>query len=279
MITKKNGCDYAIMSDGVGIPFEVYGPEAGVPCILTPGGKGGIEVERASAQVLAQAGLRVVIHDRRNTGRADIGFGDGSQTELNLQAADTLALVRQLGMTPCVFMGCSSGARMSLLCALEDPSAVKALVLRNMTGGRLAAHVLAEEYHYQFVEACEEGGLAAVARTPHYQSLLHYNPENRERLLDSDLTAELFMRVEQMSGDQLASTGHFPVIGVSAGQLATIKCPTKIVYSFGEPDDKMHTKSVMIALAHHLQGTDEAGVCISEDWDALSESIKFVNKL
>lgn len=31
------------------------------------------------------AGFRAVVHDRRNTWAADVGFGDGSKTELDLQ--------------------------------------------------------------------------------------------------------------------------------------------------------------------------------------------------
>eukprot|EP00976_Prorocentrum_cordatum_P026917 546753-Prorocentrum_minimum.AAC.1 len=120
---NKHGRSYLIMPDGVGIPFKVFGNENDGPaCILTPGGKQGIALESNKAKQLAKLGFRALVHDRRNTGAADFGVGDGSMTELELQVDDTLRLIKHVGMTPCVFIGESSGGRMSLLCALKEPS-------------------------------------------------------------------------------------------------------------------------------------------------------------
>ena len=40
----------------------------------------------------------------------------------NVQIEDTITLIKHLNLSPCVFIGESSGGRMSLLCALREPS-------------------------------------------------------------------------------------------------------------------------------------------------------------
>jgi len=274
----KNGRDYLILPDGVGIPFKMFGMHnSGPSCVLTPGGKAGIAAETSKAKKLAEQGFRVLVHDRRNTCAADIGFGNGSKTELEMQVEDTLMIIKHLSLTPCVFIGESSGGRMSLLCALKEPSAVRALCLRNMTGGKVAADVLSEAYHHQFMGPCKRGGMAEVSQAGFFQEMAKHNPDSRKQLLGTDPL--VFKKVQQTSGDFLKNTFHLPVIGMSEAQLRVLSgsIPAQVFWSHFE-DDKMHTRPVMEKLAELMQ----AGPLIipkgGED-ELVAEMAKFMRAL
>jgi len=105
--------------------------------VISPGGRRGLTSDRALGVLLAEAGCRVLVYDRRNTGSSDIGFPGHSES--HEQAEDLLALLKALGTGPAYVAGCSSGARLSLLLALHHPEAVKALLLWRVTGGPYAA--------------------------------------------------------------------------------------------------------------------------------------------
>ena len=121
---------------GVDIVYEVLG-DSGPWVTVTPGGRRGLVGERPLAGLIAEAGYRVLIHDRRNMGASGIAFpGDNESHE---QAEDLVALLRELGTGPAYIAGSSSGARMSLLLAHHHPDAVKALLLWRVTGGEYAA--------------------------------------------------------------------------------------------------------------------------------------------
>lgn len=55
-------------------------------------------------------------------------------TSVCLQVEDTVALIRHLKMEPAVFFGESSGARMSIRCALKHPSG-RCVVLQDQACG------------------------------------------------------------------------------------------------------------------------------------------------
>eukprot|EP00854_Cymbomonas_tetramitiformis_P001170 gene1170-biopygen1000 len=150
---------------------------------------------------LAESGFKCLLHDRRNTEAADIGFGDGSKAEHDLQVEDTLHLLKHLDMSPAIFVGNSSGSRLSLLCALEEPSAVTALALMNMTGGKQAAKMLAHEYHLRYVKLLNRGGVEALANDNHYIDMVEQNPDNREKLRNLD--PEVVRKVLESSGEFL----------------------------------------------------------------------------
>lgn len=111
---------------GVDIVYEVLG-DGGPWVTVTPGGRRGLVGERTLAGLIAEAGFRVLIHDRRNMGASGIAFpGDNESYE---QAEDLLGLLQTLGTGPAYIAGSSSGARMSILLAQHHPDAVKALLL------------------------------------------------------------------------------------------------------------------------------------------------------
>ena len=140
---------------GVKLVYEILG-RSGPWVVISPGGRRGLASDRALGVLLADAGFRALVYDRRNTGASEIGFP--GQSESHEQAEDLLALLQALGTGPAYVAGCSSGSRASLLLALHHPEAVKALLLWRVTGGDYAAKRLAFNYYEQFIAAVEQGG-------------------------------------------------------------------------------------------------------------------------
>jgi pimeloyl-ACP methyl ester carboxylesterase len=164
---------------GVDIVYEVLG-DSGPWVTVTPGGRRGLVGERPLACLIAEAGYRVLIHDRRNMGASGIAFpGDSESHE---QAEDLFVLLRVLGTGPAYVAGSSSGARMSLLLAHHHPEAVKALLLWRVTGGDYAAKRLAFNYYEQYLDAAAAGGIEAVIATEHFAAMVAANAVNGETL-------------------------------------------------------------------------------------------------
>ena len=78
---------------GVDLVYEILGDQ-GPLVTLTPGGRRSGGAERTLANLIADAGFRVLIHDRRNMGGSGIAFaGDSESLE---QAEDLRTLLRAL---------------------------------------------------------------------------------------------------------------------------------------------------------------------------------------
>ena len=119
---------------GAHINYEVLGSK-GPWMALSPGGRRPLQGVRPLAQRMADAGYRVVIHDRRNCGASDVRIG-GDDPENEIWANDLHELLQQLGAVPVIVGGGSSGCRLAILFALRYPGLVKALLLWRITGGR-----------------------------------------------------------------------------------------------------------------------------------------------
>jgi pimeloyl-ACP methyl ester carboxylesterase len=209
---------------GVDLVYEVVG-DSGPWITVTPGGRRGIESERVLATLMAEAGFRVLLHDRRNIGASGIALaGDNESLE---QAEDLHALLHALNIGPAYVAGCSSGARMSLLLARHHPDAVKALLLWRVTGGPHAARRLAFNYYEQFIEAVTQGGIDAVCRTEHFAAMIQANPVNRETL--TGLGADAFLAgMQRWLAGFNKDSGH-PVAGITPGELRGMSTPTLII--------------------------------------------------
>jgi pimeloyl-ACP methyl ester carboxylesterase len=243
---------------GVDIIYEVLG-HSGPWVTVTPGGRRGLVGEYTLANLIAEAGYRVLIHDRRNMGASGIAFpGDNESLE---QAEDLLALLRELGAGPAYIAGSSSGARMSLLLAHHHPEAVKALLLWRVTGGAFAAKRLAFNYYEQFIEAAKQGGLDAVARTEHFGAMIAANPDNRI-ILDA-LGVDGFLAAMQrwLAGFHHGS-GH-PVAGLTPAEMRSIAHPALIVPG----NDRTHPLAVG-QTAHRLLTNSEYRELMGDDLDA-----------
>jgi pimeloyl-ACP methyl ester carboxylesterase len=242
---------------GVKLVYEVLG--TGGPWVtISPGGRRGLASDRALGVLLAEAGFRVLVYDRRNTGASEIGFpGDSESHE---QAEDLLALLSKLGTGPAYVAGCSSGSRLSLLLALHHPEAVKALLLWRVTGGEFAAKRLAFNYYEQFIAAVEQGGMEAVVKTEHFGAMVAANPANKKIL--EGMGAESFLAAMKrwLVGFHKGS-GH-PVAGITPDEMRRLTLPTLIIPG----NDRIHPRAPGQA-AHRLMPNSEYREVMAEDVD------------
>jgi pimeloyl-ACP methyl ester carboxylesterase len=227
---------------GVDIVFEVLG-DSGPWVTVTPGGRRGLAAERTLAELIARAGYRVLIHDRRNMGASGIAFpGDNESLE---QAEDLLALLRELGTGPAYIAGSSSGARMSILLAQHHPDAVKALLLWRVTGGPYAAERLAFNYYEQYLDAVAKGGIEAVLETEHFAAMAKANPVNAETL--RQMGAERFAAAMRRWLAGFRADCDYPVAGISAENMRKITLPVIVIPG----NDRVHPQGPGQA-AHQL---------------------------
>ena len=242
---------------GAKLAYELLG-DSGPWIAVSPGGRRGMALERPLGILLAEAGFRVLLYDRRNTGASEIGFP--GQSESHEQAEDLLALLKTLQIGPAYIAGCSSGSRLSLFLARHHPEAVKALLLWRVTGGAFAAKRLAFNYYEQFIAAAEQGGLDAVARTEHFAAMIAANPENRKILDGLGVEAFLAAMHRWLAGFHQGS-GH-PVAGLTPAEMRSIALPALVIPG----NDRTHPKAAGQA-AHRLLRNSEYRELMGEDLD------------
>ena len=227
---------------GVDIVYEVLG-DGGPWVTVTPGGRRGLVGERILAGLIAEAGYRVLIHDRRNMGASGIAFpGDSESHE---QAEDLLALLRAMGTGPAYVAGSSSGARMSLVLAHQHPEAVKALLLWRVTGGAYAARRLAFNYYEQYLDAVAKGGIEAVIKTEHFAAMVAANPVNGETL--RGMGADEFAASMRRWLAGFREGCDYPVAGISPEDMRKLVMPAIVIPG----NDKVHPQAPGQA-AHRL---------------------------
>jgi pimeloyl-ACP methyl ester carboxylesterase len=185
-----------------------------------------LEVFRPLGEHLANAGLRVVIHDRRNCGSSDVVIA-GDESEEQIFADDTHLLLSQLQALPVFACGGAAGSRLSLLLASRHPEAVRGLLLWWPTGGRYSCEVLAQNYYGQFIEAARAGGMDAVCSTPHFSERIERNPGNRQRLLDTG--AERFVATMSRWRQFFLDGIDLPVICLTEDEIRNIRVPACVV--------------------------------------------------
>ncbi len=243
---------------GVDLVYEVVG-DSGPWVTVTPGGRRGIMAEHALATLVAEAGYRVLLHDRRNIGASGIALtGDNESLE---QAEDLHALLQALEIGPAYVCGCSSGARMSLLLARHDPDVVKALLLWRVTGGPYTAKRLAWNYYEQFLEAAAQGGIEAVCRTEHFAGMIQGNPVNRETLLGIG-TEKFVAGMQRWLAGFNKDSGH-PVAGITPVEMRAMTLPAIIIPG----NDRVHPRAPGQA-AHRLLPNSTYREILSNDVDA-----------
>jgi pimeloyl-ACP methyl ester carboxylesterase len=227
---------------GANINYEVLGT-SGPWIALSPGGRRALDHVKSLARHVADAGYRVLIHDRRNCGVSDIVIG-GDQSEYEIWADDLSELLSQLKAAPAVVGGGSSGCRLSVLFALKYPHAVRALLLWRVTGGAFAAARLTENYYGKYIRAAQDGGMAAVCALDHFQERIAARPGNRATLMAMDPKA--FIAAMERWREQFAKGAELPIIGASEQDLNSIKVPTCIIPG----NDKTHNFARPLPLSH-----------------------------
>src|SRR2546428_10784588 len=83
---------------GININYQVLGSQ-GPWIALSPGGRRALDNVKSLAQRMADAGYRVLIHDRRNCGRSDIVIGR-DRSEYEIWVDDLYALAPPLKALP-----------------------------------------------------------------------------------------------------------------------------------------------------------------------------------
>lgn len=253
--------------NGASLNYEILG-NRGPWVALSPGGRRALAAVKPLAQRIADAGHRVLIHDRRNCGASSVLLSSDA-AEHEVWANDLHALLTQLDALPAFIGGSSSGCRLSLAFALRYPQAVRGLLLWRVTGGAFAAKRLAKEYYGQYIAAMQSGGMAALCAMPHFRDLMAAHAPNREQLLDADPKSVIAAMTRWSAG--FLSEADLPVIGASADQLRSIQAPACVIPG----NDNTHPKAVGETLARLLPGAtlnilfagqQDVDVVPPEDW-------------
>ena len=247
--------------------YEILG-SSGPWVALSPGGRRALAAVKPLAQRIADAGYRVLIHDRRNCGASDVMLS-GDAAEHEVWADDLHALLTQLDALPAFVGGSSSGCRLSLAFALRYPQAVRGLLLWRVTGGVFAAQRLAREYYGQYIAALQAGGMGALCAMPHFRDLIAAHPPSRDQLLQAD-PQQVITAMNRWSAGFL-SEARLPVIGATQAQLQSIKAPACVIPG----NDNTHPKAVGENLARLLPDATldilfdehlDVDVVPAEDW-------------
>ncbi len=231
---------------GVNIVYKVIGDKGPWLALVTGGRRDHAEFIDL-AGLIAKAGFRVMLHDRRNTGASDVVIA-GDEGEEAIWADDLHILLGQLGALPAFVGGASSGSRTSLLFHRRHPEAVRALLLMQCTGGLFAAGRLPENYYGQYIRAAEEGGMAAVCATEMYQARIAANPDTRERMMNMD-PVKFIAVMKQWLGIFMAGPKE-PLIAIGEDELRAINKPVIVIPG----NDKTHSSLAGLAVHKFIPG-------------------------
>jgi pimeloyl-ACP methyl ester carboxylesterase len=254
---------------GVNINYQVLG-KRGPWMTLSPGGRRRMDEIRYLAEPIAQAGYRVLIHDRRNCGASELAIG-AKDSEFVTWADDLFELLGELNALPAIVGGSSSGCRLALTFALRYRASVRALLLWRVTGGSFATNRLAENYYGQYIAAAREGGMTAVCETEHFRDLIAANPDNRDRLMK--MLPEQFIAAMEQWRKQFLTAADGPVIGASEEDLNSLNVPTVIIpgndKTHGLEEGRIAHKLIPGSELHYLFDKQlDLDIAPMEDWEA-----------
>ena len=236
---------------------------------LSPGARRGLDRVEPLAGLMAGAGHRVLIHDRRNCGSSDLVI-DGEDSEYEIWADDLHELLTQLDARPAIIGGSSSGCRLSLLVALRHPEAVRALLLWRVTGGLFAAEHLAERYYGQHITAAKQHGMAAVCDGEDFKEQMEARPDHRDMLMK--MNPERFIAVMSHWREYFIQGADLPVIGATEESLKSIAFPACIVPG----NDLIHPRHIGENLSrllpkgelyHLMEKQYDVDLSPREEWD------------
>jgi pimeloyl-ACP methyl ester carboxylesterase len=240
---------------GVDIHYEILG-ERGPFVALQPGGRRAGSGVRSLGEKIAEAGFRVIVYDRRNTGASAIAIE--GESENDEWAEDLHELLGRLDALPAFIGGSSSGCRLAMILALKRPEDVRGLLLWRVTGGAYAAERLTNQYYSSHIEAAKHGGMAAVCALEHWSEVIKANPGARDKLMAFD-APDFISRMERWRKSFLAGADH-PVIGLSPAQLRSMTMPTCIAPG----NDRVHPR-LPGQVAHRLMPNAEYHEVLAED--------------
>jgi len=225
-----------ITVNGIGIEYELLGPEGAAAVAVTPGGRMSKDADgvRQLGEAIAAGGRRVLLWDRPNCGQSDLCFE--GESEAAMQGETLTGLIRALGLGPATLVGGSAGSRTSLFAASHDPEVVSHLVQWWISAGTLSLMSLGNAYFCEPAIAASVGGMEAVAGLVTFAEPLARNPRAREVLLTQDTDA-FIATMERWARAFVPVEGSL-VPGLSRDRIDRITMPTLVMR--GSPRDLYH---------------------------------------
>lgn len=240
---------------GIELHYEVLG-ERGPFVALQPGGRRGAVSVRSLGEKIAEAGYRVVVYDRRNTGASTVAIEGDSENDV--WAEDLHELLKSIDALPAYIGGSSSGCRLAMILTLRRPEDVRGLLLWRVTGGAYAANRLSEQYYGAHIAAAKKGGMAEVCAMEHWTEVAKANPKGRDALMAMD-PQDFIARMGRWQQSFAAGSDH-AVIGLSPADLRSMVVPACIIPG----NDRVHPRPPGQA-AHRLMPNSEYHEVLSED--------------
>jgi pimeloyl-ACP methyl ester carboxylesterase len=227
--------------NSVRLHYQVLG-DGGPWVALVSGARRSMDEVRGLAARVADAGFRVLLHDRRNTGQSSLSL-DGEGSEFEIWADDLRALAGSLGLPPLIVGGSSSGCRLATIMALRHRDAIAGLLMMRVTGGAFAVKRLSHVYYTQYIQAAQQGGMDQVCRTDHFKDLIEIDASRRAQIMAWD--RDRFIDVMSRWRVSLESGIDDPMLGASAAALKAIDFPVCVL-----PGNDM-THSIAAGLGVH----------------------------
>ena len=240
-----------------------------LPVVMTAGGQKPGEAMRDLANMLLEHGVEAggdqangvsfILWDRRNSeGRTGVKFDDElsiRHDELEVQCTDLYVLLTKLKLLPCVLLGNSSGARLSLLFAHLFPDAVRGLVLINLTAGPIAAEVLSRTYYGQHVTDIHRRGMFGIFESRMYATMCAANEATAAalRATQEGVLLNYLERNFQRLREQ-ADPEAYPVLGIPRSKVEDVQHAALVLHNFGEGEcDSMHSLAVSTRVSKLLR--------------------------
>jgi 2-hydroxy-6-oxonona-2,4-dienedioate hydrolase len=253
--------------NGGNVVYEILG-EDGDFIVLTPGGRFSKDIPglRPLAEELVKGGYRVLLWDRPNCGKSDVQFY--GQSESHMRAETLQALIKSLGIGPCILAGGSGGARDSMLTTMLYPNLVTKLVVWNIVGGVYGTFVLGSFYIVPSILAVRGLGMEGVVKVAEWKERIAENPVNKQRLLNFD--ADEFLRVMLRWLNAFVCKPGQTIPGVEDEMFENIKVPTLIIR--GGENDLDHPKRTSLEVSCLIKGSQLIDPPWPEDaWERAGE--------
>ena len=211
--------------DNINIEYEIIG-NRGPILALMPGARRGYLEMKTLAEKISKNNIRILLHDRRNTGASDMLLDD-NETEEVVWADELHSLFKAIGEEKVFVSGSSSGARTALMYALRHPESLLGLIIMRVTGGKFAAQRLPINYYKNFIDIARKEGMEGVAKTPRFLEYIGTNPSVYKNLINMD--KELFIKVQSNLLDKFLNGAELPVMGITESELNSIKVPSLVI--------------------------------------------------
>ena len=211
--------------DNINIEYEIIG-NSGPILALMPGARRGYLEMKTLAEKISKNNIRVLLHDRRNTGASDMLLDDNATEEV-VWADELHNLFKAIGEEKVFVSGSSSGARTALMYALRHPESLLGLIIMRVTGGKFAAQRLPVNYYKNFIDIARKEGMEGVAKTPRFLEYIATNPSIYKNLINMD--KELFIKVQTNLLDKFLNGAELPVMGITESELNSIKVPSLVI--------------------------------------------------